>query len=465
MYTAYDNFSRQVQGAFGTMAPAHAWTALEPTTLALSVVNGQGNVAGTGEAEMVFGQDSQFQHVELQTWFSVQQGGTVIGLFARRALDGSSYYRAALYVDANNNAILKLEVNNGSLIPLQEREVTVTPGSYYHLKFRVQSSVLAAKFWQTGHPEPLNWTVQWEHTRFTNAGQNGLYIRSNGANKAISALKLSSYHINELQDPGDYDHFYTLANWRSFSNPDGSPAPAPTYPYSLAWTNNYIHLWGGINGGLNIRSNVSNGERNIVFLQSVRNFKLPGTFACKIRINGPTTGGIDMVKIVKAFYGVGGNGAGPGQYIEHDFEVCLEPDHPFFNGYPGATNPAVVCSTYSDANGNLLSRPAQPIPLDNEVFNNWFIFAFSVGVFSQNEQEIVYKSDFYMMSARSAPSFQFIGTTYTTHDPSTLYEQAYIDLHYVDTAQTSPSSPGNPQSLSVQWFYYVPQPNTLPTLL
>jgi hypothetical protein len=210
-------------------------------------------------------------------------------------------------------------------------------------------------------------------------------------------------------------------------------------------------------------ASILRSDRRIVYLKSVRQLPLPGTFAARIKVSGPVGTTSSLAKIVKAFYGFGGIYGAPGQTqnsqnIEHDFEFCIEPNHPFLGSFPNTPIPCLLNTSYADASGASWARPCGPTYV-GDIINDWITCVFSVSIYAQTSTTITYKSDYYMLHARSLPNYIFLGSTYLPSDITTTWERAQFDIHYMNTSLTA----GNPHSMSVLWFYYSPIPGDLPS--
>jgi hypothetical protein len=167
---ALDAFQRQDQTLWGTTSDGHQWEGDANAQYAFSINNSTGKMSGgQGSLNAIIGLLQQ--NVTITISGSVNQFGNDVNLgITLRWQDPNNWYKA--FIDGTHLTILK-DVN-GQLSTIKQIDITIPDGVTHLLTFRALGSMLFAKVWSIGTPEPLNWLLTADDHTF-GTGQFGIH--------------------------------------------------------------------------------------------------------------------------------------------------------------------------------------------------------------------------------------------------------------------------------------------------
>jgi len=123
------------------------------------------------------------------------QGGDLMA----RVVDVSNHYRAQLrHIAGDQKVYLSLAKRVAgvptTLVVGLEVAASYTPGDFYWVRFRLVGTLLRAKAWKDGDPEPLSWIVETTDTTFTTGyvGLWGITLAGSTANPVYSFDELDA---------------------------------------------------------------------------------------------------------------------------------------------------------------------------------------------------------------------------------------------------------------------------------
>lgn len=197
---ASDAFGRTVSSGWGNADIGGPWS-LSGSASNFSVANGSGRInlqPGQGPSAYLGGVSTVESDVQVKVSLDKigNNGGTYVGVIGRRV--GSSDYRTKIKIDAAGVVTLRLiRLSGGAETTLVNAAtgLTVSAGAQLQLRFHVSgtgSTLLQAKVWRSGSPEPANWgaTASDGTAGLQTAGSQGLtaYLSGSVTNLPVRAL-------------------------------------------------------------------------------------------------------------------------------------------------------------------------------------------------------------------------------------------------------------------------------------
>jgi hypothetical protein len=152
---ANDTFQRQDQTFWGTASDGRQWGADAKTKTAFSIKGQQGQIAGgQGVLDAVIGQPTD--NVDITVSGTVNQFGNRVDLgILARWTDPKNWYKA--FIDGNHLVIMKSV--KGQILTIQQVDLKTNAGVAQTIRFRLVGTMLFAKVWSSGTPEPKNWAI------------------------------------------------------------------------------------------------------------------------------------------------------------------------------------------------------------------------------------------------------------------------------------------------------------------
>jgi len=189
---AVDTFERAVADGFGNADLGGSWT-VTGSAANYAVVAGSGRVtmpsAGAGPNAYLTSASSTDTEVRVRLGFDkpATGNGTYVSVIGRRV--DTADYRAKLRLQSNGTVQLiigKFDVSETALANLVLPASTYAPGETLQVRFQVTGAsptMMRAKLWKTGQPEPTDWTLTATDTTATlqAAGHLGLALFLSGS--------------------------------------------------------------------------------------------------------------------------------------------------------------------------------------------------------------------------------------------------------------------------------------------
>src|SRR5579859_6376657 len=178
---AQDNFQRNDQRFWGTASNGQIWGGNANSSPAFTVAGQTGTIAnGAGIFDATLGPRTTDAEVVFTGSLSLfGEGNSNIGSVLRWT-DSNNWYKA--YLDGTQLILLKRVA--GTMTRLNAANFPALNGKEYTLRFRVVGSMLWARAWLTGQPEPAAWLTTANDTALPSgfAGlrvviQNGVLVR------------------------------------------------------------------------------------------------------------------------------------------------------------------------------------------------------------------------------------------------------------------------------------------------
>lgn len=182
---ATDTFQRPDQPLWGTASDGRQWSGDANTSSSFSINGLTGRIAGgQGPLEALIGTPTD--NVDITVSGIVNQFGNNVNMGAiLRWTDAENWYKALS--DGNHLTILK-SVNDHPTT-LAQMNVNTTAGVSQTLRFRSLGTMLFAKVWSSGTPEPQNWTIVIDDQTFT-TGQFGIRVFE----QPTTVITITSFH-------------------------------------------------------------------------------------------------------------------------------------------------------------------------------------------------------------------------------------------------------------------------------
>lgn len=176
---AQDTFARPDQPLWGIATDRHVWSADANASPAFSIEGGQGIIEGTGIFTALLGPRVTTSAVlatgSLDLYFPKHAN---LGVVARWQ-DANDWYKA--YLDGSQLVILKSV--QGVQTMLASAPFPALNTFAYSIRFETIGSLLKARAWSTGAPEPTTWLVS-VHDNTLSTGRVGIRVLLNDGNMA-----------------------------------------------------------------------------------------------------------------------------------------------------------------------------------------------------------------------------------------------------------------------------------------
>jgi PKD repeat protein len=169
---ASDTFSRVVTNGLGTAETGGAWTLQGPASnFSVTGSVGRLSAAAAGVIRGAFLDSAKATDTDLNVSFSLSQaqtgGGTYVSVLGRRVSPGNDYaVKTRFLPDGSVQAQLVRSIGGAETV-LQNINalpgLTYSPGEMLQVRFQAEgtgTTVLKAKIWKDGQPEPAVWTLE-----------------------------------------------------------------------------------------------------------------------------------------------------------------------------------------------------------------------------------------------------------------------------------------------------------------
>lgn len=223
-----ENFERTVTAGWGGPAAGQAYDLIGPAS-SFSVSGGKGHLRlAPGAGHQVLAPGAAVTSTDTRiTWSSDSTAtgyGQIVGLTARNSKSGAYRVRARAGADGKVRlSAVRVDANGKEVLVAQVEPVVAglvaTPGATFHLRASVTGTnptVIQAKAWKAGAPEPSAWTLSLTDTTaaLQQPGVQGLVAYVGGDAAGATTFKLDDWAIDSPEAPA----------------PATSPAPAPAAP-------------------------------------------------------------------------------------------------------------------------------------------------------------------------------------------------------------------------------------------
>ena len=183
-FLAQDTFQRMNQRFWGKATDGQTWQGNANSSQSFVIFGNMGVISnGMGAFEAILGPSISDAEVLCSGTVSLFTNAVNnLGLVLRWS-DSNNWYKA--YIDGNQLILLKRVAGNITL--LKAVAFPAQSGQSYTLRFRALGSLLTAKAWLTGQPEPAQWQVMATDTSIA-SGFGGLRVLLQ--NNAVAQMTL-----------------------------------------------------------------------------------------------------------------------------------------------------------------------------------------------------------------------------------------------------------------------------------
>lgn len=186
-----DTFAtRTVSNAFGTGSDGQTWNFISGNTTNLSVGTNEGTIAASGNTQILTYGSKVIADADVTVKYSFVSSTAEVDFLCLilRYIDANNYY---LMCSSQDKIYIHKNVG-GVGTDIGSAAKTLTGGTFYHLRGRVQGSSLQLRFWQDGTSEPSTWDISITDTDISGHGQYGILAF------AGSGIKIDHYVLSQL---------------------------------------------------------------------------------------------------------------------------------------------------------------------------------------------------------------------------------------------------------------------------
>ncbi len=172
---AQDTFAgRTVSGGWGTGSDGNVWNLQPGATGTLAVSSGEGSASSTsGVCQFSYG-SATATNVDMLVRFSLGSTSDTVTLEGRASYSGSTTTSYRLAITGSTTLSLQCDMA-GSVTILTQSSVSLSPGTFYWMRFQINGSTLSGHYWQDGTAEPTTW-LSTTDTTIPGPGQYGLLV-------------------------------------------------------------------------------------------------------------------------------------------------------------------------------------------------------------------------------------------------------------------------------------------------
>jgi hypothetical protein len=172
-----DTFVRSNQSGWGTSSDGQTWSTASGT-VTVSIASNEGHATSVTALSFMQLGSSTSANAEALVRVKVSDTNVSAAGIILRATGSTTFYRARLNSNTSSQGVGIVKTVSGTSTNLFTGSFTVSTGTFYWCRFKVDGTQLYFKAWQDATAEPAAWSLSGTDSSITGAGGFGICINS-----------------------------------------------------------------------------------------------------------------------------------------------------------------------------------------------------------------------------------------------------------------------------------------------